>query len=400
MNAPIDSALYAMLPGPRAFMQKVALSANVHRHLVINHPHSFTLGLRNAVRRGLLDAHIDPEDIVILTIHDDADVAASVGVHFGQQRMTGAVLAGIAGTGPKAVVLMATGKQSQSLCDTYAADFRSASGYSQGMTRLVTLMQEADFREDMTDGASRVITFDGGLLPQEMSAYIAFRMVNRPCFGSTGLLSAIVAEFAGFDAEFAERLMLMDASQLLGIQTGLEMLMEEDPVRWQHASWLAGSVSHCSTIPHVLHDCYLAKYSIGDTREFARKRIEARYWRACVREITPWIEERRHNVLRVFHSKLRAIAIGHPSGMIVIPSLSPYKERHVHPEDVETNNIVGMVRHGVLSVSDGIETMALSVCRRIKPVRDDIAHLRAPSAADLVELVRDVDQWEQARCCR
>lgn len=397
MNTSIDSALYAMLPGPCAFIHRVALSANEHRHLVINHPHSISLGLRNAVRRGLLDAHIDPEDVIILTIQDDADVAACVGVHFGHQRMTGAVFAGIGGTAPKAVVLIAVGKQSQSHCDNYAADFRSATAYSHGLTRLVTLMQEADFREDMTDGASRVITFDGGLLPQEMSAYIAFRMVNRPCFGSTGLLTAIVAEFAGFDAEFAERLMLMNTSQLLGIQTCLELLMEEDPLRWRHASWLTGSLSHCSTTPHVLHDCYLAKYGVGDTRELARKRIEARYWRACVREITPWIEERRHNVMSVFRPKLHAIAAGHPSGMIAIPSPSPHKERYVHPEDVETNNIVGMVRHGVLSVDGANEIMALSLCRLIKPVRDDIAHLRAPSATDLVELVSRVDQWAEAR---
>lgn len=397
MNAPVDSALYSMLPGPRAFMHRVAVSTNAHRHLVINHPHSFVAGLRHAVRRGLLDAHIDPENIVILTIHDDSDVAACVGVHFGQQRLTGAILAGITSPVPKAIVLMATGTQSQSLCDAYAANFRSATDYSHGLTRLVTLMQEAGFREDMTEGASRVITFDGGLRREEMSAYIAFRMVNQSGFGSTGLLSAIVLEFAGFDAEFAERLMLMDASQLLGIQSSLEFLMEEDTLRWQHASWLAGSVSHCSKTPHVLHDCYLAKYSLGDNRELARKRIEARYWRACVREIKPWIEEHRYGVLRVFYSKLNAIAASHPSGMIVIPSLPPHKERYVRPEDIETNNIVGMFKHGILSTSSDLENMALSVCRLIKPVRDAIAHLRAPSVTDLVELVRGVDQWEEAR---
>lgn len=200
MNAPIDSALYSMLPGPRAFMQKVTLSANEHRHLVINHPHSFTHGLREAVLRGLLDAHIESQDIIILTIQNDADVAASVGVHFGHQRITGAILASITGTTPKAVVLMAVGKQSQLLCESYAADFRNSTIYSQGLTRLVTLMQEPTLSEG-TDGASRVITFDGGLWPQEMAAYISFRMVNRPRFGSTRLLSAIVAEFAGFDAE-------------------------------------------------------------------------------------------------------------------------------------------------------------------------------------------------------
>jgi hypothetical protein len=396
MIGSIDSALYSMLPGPRAFMYKVASGAHEARHLVINHPNSFTQGLRESVKRGLQDAHI--ENVIVLNIQADADVADNVGVHFEHKRVTGAVLAGIPGSAPIAIVLMAAGKQAQELCEAYAADFQGATGHSQGVVRLVTMMQDALFTSDISDGASKVVTFDGGLKPQEMAAYISFRMVNRPAFGSTGLLSGIVSEFAGFDAEFAERLMLMDCSQLLGIRDYLEMLMEEDPARWRYASWLSGSESTCTATPHVLHDCYVAKYSQGSHRDLARKRVEARYWRACVREITPWIEERRHDVLSIFHPQLRKIAAAHPSGLVPIPC-PPRGDRLVTPEDVETNNIVGMAGKGILSVTNDNERMALSVCRLIKPVRDDIAHLRAPTVTALSELVRGVDNWEVAKRC-
>jgi hypothetical protein len=396
MIGSIDSALYSMLPGPRAFMHRIASGVHEARHLVINHPNSFTQGLRETVKRGLQDAHI--ESVIVLNIQADADVADNVGVHFGHKRVTGAVLAGISGSAPIAVVLIASGEQAQELCQAYAADFRGATGHSQGVVRLVNLMQDPLLKSSPCDGESKIITFDGGLNPQEMAAYISFRMVNRPGFGSTGLLRGIVTEFAGFDAEFAERLMLMDCSQLLGIKDCLEMLMEEDPARWRYASWLSGSESTCTAMPHVLHDCYVAKYSQGTHRDLARKRVEARYWCACVKEITPWIEERRHDVLSIFHPQLRKIAAAHPSGFVPIPS-PPRADRLVKPEDVETNNIVGMARGGILSITNDNEKMALSVCKLIKPVRDDIAHLRAPTVTALSDLVRGVDNWKLARQC-
>jgi hypothetical protein len=348
------------------------------------------------VKRGLHDAHI--ENVIVLNIQADADIADYVGVHFEHKRVTGAVLAGIQGSAPIAIVLMAVGKQAQELCQAYAADFRGATSYSQGVVRLVTMIQDDLFTRDPWDEASKVITFDGGLKPQEMAAYISFRMVNRAGFGSTGLLNGIVSEFAGFDAEFAERLMLMDCSQLLGIKDCLEMLMEENPARWRYTSWLSGSESTCTATPHVLHDCYMAKYSQGSHRDLAKKRIETRYWRACVKEIAPWIEERRHDVLSIFYPQLQKIAAAHPSGLVPIPC-PPREDRLMKPEDIETNNIVGMAGKGILSVTTENERMALSVCRLIKPVRDDIAHLRAPTVTALINLVRGVDSWEAAKRC-
>ena len=68
------------------------------------------------------------------------------------------------------------------------------------------------------------------------------------------------------------------------------------------------------------------------------------------------------------------------------------KFAQLDPEELEYNNIVGMIRHGKLSATTVEEKCAESVCRLTKGVRDEIAHLRAPSAGEVSDLIWEMDR--------
>ncbi len=60
--------------------------------------------------------------------------------------------------------------------------------------------------------------------------------------------------------------------------------------------------------------------------------------------------------------------------------------------DIEYNNIVGMVKFGEITSTTVDEQCAESICRYTKAVRDEIAHLRAPSPGDVSDLIREMDR--------
>lgn len=384
----IDAGLYWMLPGPRGFVHKISTRISKARVLVVNLPKATVPGTRDGIVRGLRDAHI--KDPILLIIRSGTDIANDVGVHFGGQRMTAAQLAAYQAPAETAVVLQAEDDKAQTMCEQYTEEFMAATGYSHGNVHLVASIHDKGHQGDSEIGNVQLITFDGGLNTDEMDAYVALRMADRTGPGTTRLLRSIVSEFASFDAQFAERLLHLDDSQILAIRDHLSVLLGEDPDRWRTLAWLSGTTSIVTQTPHVLHDFYLSEYGTVRQKSDAKERIARRYWRACLKVISPWLEERRREVIKHFYPQLRQIAANDPNGGIPVP-VGKDKYRYVDPQDVELNNIAGLYGdHKIITTSED-ERKALKICWSTKPVRDDIAHLRAPSTANLVQLISEMD---------
>lgn len=385
----LNAGLYWLLPGPRSLIEKIATQITSSRVLVVNLPKTTVPGTREGITRGLQDAHF-PHPIRLL-IRSGTDIASDVGVHFGEgnRRVTAAELARVHLASASSILLQPDDAKAQALCDAYTVEFMAATGHTEGNVHLATTIHDASHQGDGHQNDIHLITFDGGLTPDEMDAYVSLRMINRPGPGSTRLLRAIISEFAGFDALFAERLMLLDDSQILAIRDHLGLLLGEDHERWRTLSWLTGTRSIVTSQPHLLHDFYLAEHGMAEQKVNAKGRIDRRYWRACLKAVTPWSEERRSEVVKIFLPQLRQIAARHPKGKIAIPQGD--FERLVESEDIEYNNISGMAKRGLLDVKTENERRAVNICRKTKLVRDDIAHLRAPKPELLSELIQAMD---------
>lgn len=389
----IDAGLYWLLPGPRDFINKIATRISSSRVLVANLPRSIVPGTRECIIRGLRDAHI--QDPIQLIIRNGTDIANDVGVHFGIPRMTAPQLAEFHSSSEIVVILQAQDDKAQQQCEQYTLDFMEATSYYHGNVCLVTSIHDNQHQKDSQLGKVQLINFDGGLTPDEMDAYVALRMVNRSGPGSTRLLRAIISEFAGFDAQFAERLIQLDDAQILAIRDQLRLLVGEDPDRWRKLDWLLGTTSIVTPMPHVLHDFYLSEYGTDQQKEEAKGRISRRYWRACLKVISPWLEERRREVVGHFLPQLRQIAAKDASRQIPVPigkdKCGMDKFRYIEPGDVEFNNIVGLYYSQQIKVVSIDEKKALKICQSAKPVRDNIAHMRAPNIQDLINLIQDMD---------
>lgn len=383
----IDSRLYWLLPGPKGFVHKIAACVDNSRVLVVNLPRKVLPGTYDGIAQGLRDAHVREQ--LQLTIRGQMNIADEIGSHFGYAHAVPAHLAAQVCPQPTAVVLRAEDDEAQARCERYAMDFMAATKHHDGNVKLVTTLHDPRFQRDSRIEDVQVITFDGGLTADEMDAYVSLRMIDRPGPGSTRLLRAITSEFAGFDAQFAERLLQLGDEDLLSIRGHLSVLLNEDRERWRTLDWLEGARSINGASPHVLHDCYLAQHAGEPERQQAGARIEERFWRACVKVMYPWVEQRRRPILEYFMPQLRAMAAQDPDGKIQVPRGAGF--RSIEPEELELNSIVGMAFSGLVKASTEVEVRALDACKAAKVVRDDISHRRAPAANRLRTLIAAVD---------
>jgi len=80
------------------------------------------------------------------------------------------------------------------------------------------------------------------------------------------------------------------------------------------------------------------------------------------------------------------------AGGVVTKPIGKGKVVEVKREELEYNNVVGFQKEGLLPflVRDE-EKRAVDVCFRAKAVRDDLAHLRAPSVEEVEGLIAAMD---------
>lgn len=385
----IATDLYWSLPGPRKFIARVAESISSSRILWVNLPTEVLPGTWEGVLAGLRDAHI--ENPINLIIRGGTNIASDIGVHFSAKRITAEELISLEAPRRTAIVLRAEGIDGAKNCNAYAQEYLEALGKGCGNVHLVIAGHDDSLTADIKQGEIQVIAFDGGLSADEMDAYVALRMLSRPGPGSTRLSRAIISEFAGFDVELAEQLIQLDESQIVNIVDNLGVLMGAGPYRWRSDSWLMRTRSSSAPgMTHVLHDCFLSEHGLPDEKEKAASRVKARYWRACVKTLTPWLEERRVRVIEYFSSEIQRLASTN-NGKIAKP-LPNNKIIYIDPAELEYNNIVGISRNAGLSINTADQAAALSICKTAKDVRDDIAHLRMPKPENVSRLINEMDR--------
>lgn len=385
----IATDLYWSLPSPRNFITRVADSVSSSRILWVNLPTEVLPGTWEGVVTGLRDAHI--ENTINLIIRGGTDIASDIGVHFSAKRVTAEELISLEAPRRTAIILRAEGPEGAKNCNAYAQEFLEAIGKGDGNVHLVIGGHDDFLTSDVKQGEIQVIAFDGGLSADEMDAYVALRMLSRPGPGSTRLSRAIISEFSGFDVELAEQMIQLDESQIVNIVDNLGILMGDGPYRWRSDSWLMRTRSSSAPgMTHVLHDRFMSEHGLGEEKEKAAGRIRARYWRACVKTLTPWLEERRVRVIGYFDEQIQRLASAN-QGKIAKP-LPNNRVIYIDPAELEYNNIVGISRNPGIPINTADQAAALRICKSAKDVRDDIAHLRMPKPTDVNRLVDEMDR--------
>ncbi|MCG7967073.1 MAG: hypothetical protein JAY63_10775 [Candidatus Thiodiazotropha taylori] len=384
----MDSRLYWQLPGPTGFVERICKQAIKARMLVLNLTRQSIPGLREHIEIGLKNSHISR--IIYLTIYPGSDISSEIGPHFDTKVMAAHELASQNNEPPVAVVLHPINGHANKKCESYTTEFFNSLKNYDGNTRIVNIWQDEAFRQDTYGKHADVLVFDGGLTEDEMQAYVSMRMINRQGPGSTRLLRSLVVEFAGYDPLFAERLIELSTAEILTLPQQLPVLFGEDQERWRRGTWLSGAVSNASNIQHALHDYYLSQDGVGSEAQEASRRIEQRYWRACLKEIIPWLEERRQAIIQPFLSQLKQIAGS--EGKIIIP-IGNKGTREIDPVEIEYNNLVWFWYKQQLRSTDSVQLHAINICKVAKSVRDDIAHLRPPDPQNLTDLIHEMDSY-------
>ncbi|MFC0351859.1 hypothetical protein [Undibacterium danionis] len=392
----IDPRLYWSLPGPTNFISQIRQSVASSSLLWINMPNDVIQGVWNGIEEGLSHTQIER---VKLYIRAGTDIATDLAprllqtneIELTSSRMTAQELAHF---NLKEIVVLLIPEDDHGLlkCRQFASDFYESlqANTSTCTAHVIFCDRDEKITDNRQDKGISIIVFDGGLTPDEMDAYVALRMLERPGPGSTKLVRGIVSEFAGFDVEFAEQIMSLDESQIMNICNNLSLLQSDSHSRWRQPSWISRSQSLVSPgVYHVLHDCYLTNHGTPHEKEQSAKRIKSRYWRACIKVITPWLEERRSPVLACFKQQIQAIA---DRNCGTIPT--GRDGFFLDPEQIEYNNVVGMARKE-LKMQTQKQLDALSICKKVKAVRDEIAHLRMPDVNNVFDLIFAMDRYLQ-----
>jgi hypothetical protein len=379
------SNLYWSLPTPAKFLSSLTAGVRSSRATAISFPRRMPSGTTDALRRALEAAD---GRLVVIEVGAGTDVAMEVGAQLNKASVTGRQLASAKEPGGLSVLLKPTEERAAGNCGQYFESFVEALEAANGnVTLLVHVHNEA--KEWKGRAGVRVVEFDFALPYDEMTAYVGLRMLGRRGPGSTSLLRALVTEYAGFDVVLAERLMSMTASDLMRLPDSFDTILADDPLRWRTASWLEGSWSRIDGERHPLTERYLAIHQ-GPQQKQAEKDSQRRYWRACVKALTPWLEERRAPVMNVLRRVIDHVYAS--AGGVVTKPIGRDRAVKVKRGELEYNNIVGFANDRLLPpLEREDERRAVDVCYRAKKVRDNLAHLRAPSVDEVDSLVAAMD---------
>jgi len=380
----IESGLYWQLPAPRNFIRKVATALTSKRGVFINMPRLISPIIHAAIEESLKHTNIHGNPVSLI-VRSGTNIASDLGVHFQQTRISGGQLADLEAPVNTAVILTAADPAAQQHCEDFASDFIKATEHAEGNIQLIVKIQNDDFLNEQSSAYLTIIPFDGGLKREEMEAYVNLRMIDRDGPQDTRLYRAIVSEFAGFDPYLAERLMTLDDNHIIYIRNYLQPIMEENLDRWRHDSWIQGTHSIVSSNTHTLRDVYLMHHGTAEEQGQAKKRLDKRYWLACLREITPWLETNRHKVFRPLMPIIKQYANNNS-----LPIPAGNKTISVDLEDLEYGNVSGLIGKNKIYLLHSVERNALYACKSAKIIRDEISHLRAPTSDMVTKVFSDI----------
>ena len=425
----VASALFWMLPGPSDFLERLAGLLNAHRAVAVHLSERTVLGHQGLIERALTRSHFEGMHPVMLRVHDasqiDCDIAQHLCASEARRQIGGLTLAdwhtrernqGSSGSkgspevGPSTFVLRPRGEQALLAAWAYLRGFAEALPGSHGNTRLILVRidNEPTWREEelkalRVTGHFEAVWFDGALGPDEMRAYLGMRLaIAGPGASPQGpdalfnfpmkrLARTLIAEFASFDAHFAEALMRMSEPELMALPESLGVLATRLPVSdavWRQTSEQAGTLLEIEglLIVHTLHEWHLACHA-GPHQEFARRELQRKKWRAYLSALMPWFEEVRHELV----VELRSLLLSHLAptrGERVRVDDRTGRERRTVVDDLECGDIAAMTKEEPsLKGQTTRERTALNLCHRIARVRNEIAHLRPPKMEEIQTLI-------------
>lgn len=384
----IATEVYWLMPGPQAFSDAVATAVLENRWLTIRTPASATPGFVSAIEAALERAHLDNEQSRWVRSADHHDVATLIGTLFGMAALHPAQLAEMSGP-VRTIVLEPKGEQASAACEVYLEAFAEAVAHvprARGQASVIAVLpQSLDATKAPIGRPPQQIVFSGALTPHEMQAYVAVRMADRSGPGSTELLRMLVTEFAGFDAQLAEELIGFSDEALLDLPASLASLSAANDSLWRTGRWSAGCYADVcgERRRHVLYELYLSRHAGPDQRD-ASEWLKRRYWRACLRSLLPWLEERRSRVIDVLRSALEQHLMA-TGGKAVRTTASGYRiETSI--DDLEYNQIPGLVLNESFTANGIRPKLAVDLCFAAKRVRDSMAHMRPPDVRYILEM--------------
>lgn len=394
----VSTEIYWIMPGPRGFTEALSAAAAAFRIVTLRVPAIPIAGLATAIEAALNRVHIEHRHVRWLKINDGVSLPTEIGTALARGPLPAETFA-VARSPIRAIVLDAQSNAAVLACENYIAAAMEALGNarreSDQPSILAILPEASDSPHIPTAGGPQEIVFSGALNPQEMAAYVAVRMTERSGPGSTGLLRMLVAEFAGFDAKLAEELIASSDENILALPRSLESIAARADQRWRSGRWGAGCFAEIggTHVRHTLHEVHLSQHS-GPEQQDASDWLKRRYWRACVRTLLPWLEERRAAVIQALRVPLEQ-HVKATGGKLVRATPSGYRIETAI-DDVEYNQIPGLINNERFVVpKDPKMALAVNVCYAAKRVRDDMAHMRAPTAKDILAVVETMDRFSQ-----
>lgn len=392
-TARIDAGIYAVMPMCRAFVQHVERDALLRRLTFFHAPHIFRDSLWTWVREGLNSAHCGKP--VELSISQSMDVALAVGPHFGSKSTSAAELAGQSYSAPRILILRGMDPGGREACEQYAEGFlRGLMGGASGNVHLIMEFTAGEQPTSKIATHFQVIAFVGAMRRDEMRAYVSMRMLDRAGPGSSHLLRSLVAEFAGYDPMLAEQLLGLSDHDLLALPESLGQLDESGMSHWDDRSQAIGTTAQLegSIMEHPLLLWRETRSGNPEQQAEGRRKLSTLYWRACVHAITPWLEERRQRVIGMISEDLE-LHRQRSGGKLQRKLGAGTKLVDVADGEVDYNTVAMFVYRQNMP-ADRTPTMrrVYDLCQCAKSVRDEIAHLRPPHTADLVRLIRAMDE--------
>ncbi len=380
MSTTIETELFWKLPSSRKLLNEMSDALLSKRVIFLNIPLHVKCLFEIACKYALESTNIHDKPIII-TVRSGTDIGRDVGVHFNSNRMSGGKLALLNLNIKKAVILITTCAESQKLSEDYAIEFMHSSSNNDGDIQLIMQLNDESLLKQQDNKHLQIIPYEAALSQEEMESYVNLRMLGRKGPANTKLYKAIVIEMSGYDPFFAEKLISLTNEQLLNIREYLPDLMNDDVERWRHHSWLKGAYCYKSKTSHTLRDVYLHQHASKKEKEKANKRINRMFWKACLKEITPWLEENRFELIKNILPVIRMYAdnniIQIPAGRNMIP---------VEVEELEYGNISGIIGFNKIKLIDRDQLNILYACKSAKIIRDEISHLRAPTT----KMINDV----------
>ena len=382
-----NAQIFWSLPSPQEFFSAVTDAARVKRAIIVNRPkdRNSDYGLREALQ----NANID--DLLFIDIGDGTNISNTLASHFGNVATHATNLAAEKSTHVRAVVLRSNSERSQKHCEKYMAEFIDALADHDGNVRLILSFQDSAIRRTDSTKDVAVIVYDGMLRPAEMQTYVSYRMLGRRDFKTTSLLRHLVTEFASFDVSLAEDLIRMTNEEILGLPESLTHLVAANEEKWATEDWIRGSASlTCPQETHTLREWYQAIHT-SPLSDKGRDAVEKRYWRACIKAISPWIEERRHLVIKELRPVLLQLE---PNGKFKKQiGIDDYEQ--VDIRDLEYNDLLYQ-KKGVRALNIKLtrrQVQAFDICFKARIVRNDIAHTRRPNLPSIKDLVLSLEDF-------